>query len=53
MTLHIYPIQNNVDLVLAVDDAGYYTKKRDTLFGALDVMRQLYDDIVIHVNPID
>ena len=53
MTLHIYPVADNVDQVIGVDDAGYFVRSRDTLFGALDVMRSLYDDVIIHLDPID
>jgi len=53
MILHIYPVADNADQVIGVDDAGYFVRSRDTLFRALDVIRSLYDDVIIHLDPID
>ena len=52
MTLHIYPVMDS-ETVLLVDDHGYFIKQRDLVFNALDVMRQLYDDIIMHHDPIE
>jgi hypothetical protein len=53
MILHIYPATVGSNSVILVDDHGYYVRSRDVIFGALDVMRQLYDDIIMHHDPIE
>ena len=52
MILHIYPIANT-ESVVCVDDYGHYTKTRDIVFGTFDLMRTIYDDVILHNEPIE
>lgn len=51
MILHIYPIADS-NSVLLIDDYGHFSKSRDLVFGSLDVMRVMYEDIIMHLEPI-
>lgn len=52
MNLYIYPLLNSPDQILCVDEHGSFVRQRDTLFAALDVMRALYDDIILLHDPV-
>jgi len=53
MILHIYPAHDNTNTLILVDDHGWFVRSRDVIFSTMDVMRVLYDDIIMHHDPID
>lgn len=58
MILHIHPTWNNeyVTLTEEPDIIGTMVmeplhRSREMVFGSLDLLRQMYDDIIIHLDP--
>ena len=51
--LNIYPVSRTSDTVLLVDKHGWFIRSRDDVFDTLDIIRSMYEDVIIHLNPIE
>lgn len=51
--LNIYPVSRTSDTVLLVDKHGWFVRSRDDVFDTLDIIRSMYEDVIIHLNPVE
>jgi len=51
--LNIYPVSRTSDTVLLIDKHGWFIRSRDDVFDTLDVIRTMYQDVILHLDPVE
>jgi hypothetical protein len=51
--LNIYPVSRTSDTVLLIDKHGWFVRSRDDVFDTLDVIRTMYQDVILHLDPVE